>query len=116
MFITVVLAVGAVLGSFLIAWAYHSSGATRVWQETAEGYRARSELLAQDNEALRLRIILLEQKVEALLQRPNLDTMQAENRVIAADLAILVKKTAAELAERVEVVAASLAAMHEPRP
>lgn len=113
--LTLIVAVVAVLAT---GYAYFRSSAVKVWEQNAEAYRARVDLLEGENSLLAQRIERLEARIHELEARPDWQAVvtaltRSEDRIISEIRAILdasmrdsearAAKIAADLALRAKI-------------
>jgi len=115
--LTLVIAIIAVMAT---GYAYFRSSAVKVWEQNADAYRARVELLESQNALLTQQVAALEARIHELEARPDWRAVMAElkaseGRVIAEIRAIL-EGALRDSEARAAAIAADLAIRAQPSP
>lgn len=87
--VTVIVAVVACLAT---GYAYFRSSAVKVWEQNSDAYRARVELLEQQNAELTTKLAWMEQRIHELEARPNYDQVAAIIRASELNIIDAVKR------------------------
>lgn len=114
-FVTLVVAVIAVMAT---GYAYFRSSAVKVWEQNAEAYRARVDLLESQNALLTSQVAALEARIHELEARPDWRAVMAELKAsearVIGEIRSILESSLRDSEARAAAIAANLALRAAP--